>query len=128
MGSAQARNDFLLAEALYICRDGETIELCEEDGYMTFAQTEVLTALVKSEDRHALFESEEYITFRSWLKGGRVIAERIQKTRERKEKKRLAKLRKELLKNEERQLRRQKKEEARELRLRLERYCFSPYA
>ncbi|CAE7468898.1 unnamed protein product, partial [Symbiodinium microadriaticum] len=50
-GYSPARNAFLLAEALYICRDGETIELCEDDGYLTFAQTEVLNALVKGDDR-----------------------------------------------------------------------------
>jgi hypothetical protein len=110
-GYSKPRSDFLMAEAMFVLSDGETIELCEDDGHLTFAQTEALTALVKEGDTHALFESEDYITFRSWLKGGRVIKQRLQQVKDKKEAARLAKLRAKLLKKEKREAAKQKREE-----------------
>lgn len=110
-GFSKARSDFLMAEAMFILNDGETVELCEDDGYLTFAQTEALAELVKEGDKNLLFESEEYMIFRSWLKGGRVISQRLQQAKDIKERARLAKLRAKLIKKEKKEMARRLREE-----------------
>lgn len=101
-GFSEARSDFLKREAIFVCSDGETIEKCEDEGFLTLAQSATLSSLVNSEDHSELLRSEEFIRFRSWLKGGRVIQDILDKKRSERDEERLEKKRKKLLANESR--------------------------
>lgn len=93
------RSDFLKREAIFVCGDGETIEKCEDEGFLTLAQSAKLSSLVNN-DVSELLRSEEFIIFRSWLKGGRVIQDILDAKAEKKQNDKLEKKRVKLLAKE----------------------------
>jgi hypothetical protein len=96
-GFSEHRSDFLKREAIFVCGDGETIEKCEDEGFLTLAQSATLSSLVNDENQLELLRSEEFIRFRSWLKGGRVIQDILDQKAEVKQEKLLEKKRIKLL-------------------------------
>ncbi len=87
-----------------MCGDGETIEKCEDEGYLTLAQSAKLSTLANAEDKLEILRSEEFVIFRSWLKGGRVIQDILDEKAEIKREKHLEKKRLNLLAKEEKVL------------------------
>jgi hypothetical protein len=101
-GFSEVRADFLKREAIFACGDGESIEKCEDEGFLTLEQSATLSSLVNEEDPLELLRSEEFIIFRSWLKGGRVIQRILDEKEEEKQEKIFDKKRKKLLAKEAR--------------------------
>jgi hypothetical protein len=99
-GFSEVRTDFLRREAVFACGDGESIEKCEDEGFLTLEQSATLSSLVNEEDPAELLRSEEFIIFRSWLKGGRVIQKILDEKEEEKQEKIFEKKRKKLLAKE----------------------------
>jgi hypothetical protein len=111
-GFSDVRSDFLKREAIFVCGDGETIEKCEDEGFLTLAQSATLSTLVNEENEIELLRSEEFIQFRSWLKGGRVIQDILDQKAEVKHEKLLEKKRLKLLAKESRLAEKRMKREA----------------
>ncbi len=83
-----------------MCGDGETIEKCEDEGFLTLTQSAKLSTLANAEEKLELLRSDEFTIFRSWLKGGRVIQDILDAKAEIKREKRLEKKRLALLAKE----------------------------
>lgn len=99
-GFSEVRADFLKREAIFACGDGESVYKCEDEGFLTLAQSTTLASLAN--DHLELLRSEEFIIFRSWLKGGRVIQSILDVKEEEKQERILEKKRKKLLLKESR--------------------------
>ena len=82
-GHSSHRSDFMNREALHFAQDHDLIHQCADEGYISIEDSEIMKIALEEGD---VSELPQYLTFRSWLKGGRVMERRYM---EKKKKRRL---------------------------------------
>ena len=98
-GHSSHRSDFLSREAKYSVRELSLIHECADDKFLTIEQSERMKKTV--EDGGDVTLLPEYMVFRSWWKGGRLMEAAYLKLKKARRLEQFAELRQELLERED---------------------------